>query len=66
MLVIHRICNANYHPFGDDRDDVTETLYVCHRQACESTESNLLRFDRVYDLHFKIQTTLGKISSLQL
>ena len=23
MLVMGRICNANFHPFGDVRDDVT-------------------------------------------
>ena len=31
MLVIGRICNANFHPFGDVRDDVTKSLDVCHR-----------------------------------
>ena len=31
MLVIDRICNANFHPFDDVRDDVTRSLDVCHR-----------------------------------
>ena len=31
MLVIGRIGNANFHSFGDDRDDVTRSLDVCHR-----------------------------------
>ena len=31
VLVIGRICNANFHPFGDIRDDVTRSLDVCHR-----------------------------------
>ena len=31
ILMIGRICDANFHPFGDDRDDVTSSLDVCHR-----------------------------------
>ena len=31
VIVIGRICNANFHPFGDVRDDVTRSLDVCHR-----------------------------------
>ena len=31
MLVIGRVCNANFHPFGDVRDDVKKSLDVCHR-----------------------------------
>ena len=31
MLVIGRICNANFHPFGDVKDDVTRSLDVNHR-----------------------------------
>ena len=31
MLVIGRICNANFHTFDDVKDDVTRTLDVCHR-----------------------------------
>ena len=31
MLVIGRMCKANFHPFGDVRDDVTSSLDVCHR-----------------------------------
>ena len=31
MFVIGRMCNANIHPFGDVRDDVTRSLDVCHR-----------------------------------
>ena len=31
ILVIGRICDANFHPFGDVRDDVTRSLDVCHR-----------------------------------
>ena len=31
MLVMGRIYNANFHPFGDVRDDVTRSLDVCHR-----------------------------------
>ena len=30
MIVIGRICNANFHPFGDVTDDVTRSLDVCH------------------------------------
>ena len=26
MFVIGQICNANFNPFGDDRDDVTRSL----------------------------------------
>ena len=66
MLVIDRIYNANFHPFGDDRDDVTSNLEVCHRLASKLIESNLLRFDRVYDLHFRLQGNVGEISSTQL
>ena len=29
ILVISRICDANFHPFGDVRDDVTRSLDVC-------------------------------------
>ena len=49
--------------FGDVRDDVTRSLDVCHMYACESIVSKLLRFDRVNDLHFRIQTNFGQISS---
>ena len=66
MLVIGQICNANYHPFGDGRDDVTKSLDVCHRLDCELIEYIILRFERVYDLHFRIQTNLGQISSSKL
>ena len=31
VLVIGRICDANFHPFGNVRDDVTRSLNVCHR-----------------------------------
>ena len=31
ILVIGRICDTNFHPFGDVRDDVTRSLDVCHR-----------------------------------
>ena len=31
ILVIGRICDANFHPFYDIRDDVTRSLDVCHR-----------------------------------
>ena len=31
ILLIGRICDANFHPFGDVRDDVTRSLNVCHR-----------------------------------
>ena len=31
ILVIGRICNANFHLFGDVRDDVTRGLDVCQR-----------------------------------
>ena len=57
--VIGRICNANFHPFRNVRDDVTRSLIVCHRLAWKLIESNLLGFDRVYDLHFRIQTLVG-------
>ena len=30
ILVIGQICDANFHPFGDVRDDVTRSLDVCH------------------------------------
>ena len=30
-LVIGRICDANFHPFGDVMDDVTKSLDNCHR-----------------------------------
>ena len=31
ILVIGRICDANFHPFGIVRDDVTRSLDVCDR-----------------------------------
>ena len=31
MLVAGRICNVNFHPFGDVRDVVTRSFGVCHR-----------------------------------
>ena len=31
VLVFGRIYDANFHPFGDVRDDVTKSLDVCHR-----------------------------------
>ena len=31
ILVIGRIYYANFHPFGDVRDDVTRSLDVCQR-----------------------------------
>ena len=31
ILVIGQIFYANFHPFGDVRDDVTKSLDVCHR-----------------------------------
>ena len=31
ILVIDRICDANFHLFGDVRDDVTRSLDVCNR-----------------------------------
>ena len=31
MFMFNQICNANYHPFGDGRDAVTRSLYVCNR-----------------------------------
>ena len=33
ILVIGRICDANFHPFGNVRDDVTRSLDVSHRGA---------------------------------
>ena len=66
ILVIGRICDANFHPFSGVRDDVTRSLDVCHRTAWELIELNLLRFDRVYDLHYRKQTNYGLISSTQL
>ena len=36
ILVIGQICDANFHPFGDVRDDVTRSLDVCHR-FCDLT-----------------------------
>ena len=65
MLLMGHICKQNFHPFDDVKDDVTRSLDVCHRSACESIVSKLLRFDRVYDLHFRIQTNFSQISSMQ-
>ena len=65
MLSIGQICKQIFHPFEDVKDDVTRSLDVCHRSACESIVSKLLEFDRVYDLHFRIQTNFGQISSTQ-
>ena len=31
ILVIGRIYDINFRPFGDVRDDVTRSLDVCHR-----------------------------------
>ena len=31
ILVIGRIWDGSFHPFGDVRDDVTRSLDVCHR-----------------------------------
>ena len=31
ILVVGRIYDANFHPFGDVRDDVIRSLDVCHR-----------------------------------
>ena len=31
ILVIGLMCDANFHPFGDVRDDVTRSLDDCHR-----------------------------------
>ena len=39
MLMIGRICNANFHPFGDVIPDVTRSLDVCHRWEIDRIES---------------------------
>ena len=31
ILVIGRICDANFRPFGDVRDVVTRSLDICYR-----------------------------------
>ena len=31
IIVIGRTCDANCHPFGDVRDNITKSLDVCHR-----------------------------------
>ena len=49
ILVIGRISDANFRPYGDVRDDVTRSLDVCHRLAWKLIYSNLLQFGRVYD-----------------
>ena len=63
MFSLGHICKETVHPFGDVMDDVTKSLDVCHSKAFESIVSKLLRFDRVNDLHFRIQTNCGQISS---
>ena len=65
LLSIGQICKQNFYRFDDVKDDVTRSLDVCHRLACESIVSRLLRFDRVYDFHFRIHTNFGQISSTQ-
>ena len=41
--------------------------FGCLPQAnFESNESDLLWFDRVFDLHFRIQTNFGQVLSTQL
>ena len=30
-IVIGRICNSNFHPFGDVKEDGTRSLDACHR-----------------------------------
>ena len=65
MCLIGQICKENCHPFGDVRDDITRSLDVCQTLACYSIVSKLLRFDRVNDLHFRIQTNFVQISSTQ-
>ena len=48
--------------------EVTERkkMDICHGLAFDSIVAKLLRFDRVYDLHFRIQINFGQISSTQL
>ena len=65
IFSICQICKENFDPFGDVMDDVTKNLDVCNGQAFDSMVSKLLRFDRMNDLHFRIQTTFGQISSTQ-
>ena len=63
MFSIRHICKENFHPFGYVMDDVTKHFDVCHGLAYDSIVSKLLRFDKVNDLHFRIQTHFDQISS---
>ena len=63
MFSIGRICKEKFHPFVDVMDDVIKILDVWQGSVFDSIVSNLLRFDRVNDLHFRIQTNFGHISS---
>ena len=58
MVLVGQFLNKRFLPFGDVSDDVTRSLDVCHKQACRSIVSKLLRFDRVNNLYFRIQTAL--------
>ena len=61
MISIGQMCKKKFHPFGDVMDDVTKSLDVCHSKASESIVSNLLRFDRVNNLLFRIQINFDQI-----
>ena len=65
MFLIGQICKENFHTFGDVMDDVTKSLDPCYRKAFELIVSKLLQFDKVNDLHFRIQTNFSQISSTQ-
>ena len=59
MFSIGRIYTENFHSFGDVMDDVTKFWTF----AFDSIVSKPLAFDRANDLHFRIQTNFGHISS---
>ena len=46
IVLSGQICQDNFHSFCDVSDDITRKLDVCHREACGSIVSILLRFDR--------------------
>ena len=67
MLVMGRICNENFHPFELTSGMTSQEnwMFATGKLAKKSNQI-FLRFDRVYDLHFRIQTNFGQISSTQL
>ena len=66
MFLVGQICNENYYPFRDVMDDVTEifkSMFAIGKIVNQLYQCFAIY--RVIDLHLKIQTNFGQISSTQ-